>query len=214
MRPSYLYNRNSCTGKTTSWNWNHQICTKHASWDTLSWYEKRGFFLPWTSWSFWPFWLRILGNLVCPHDSLSPISAGITKFAPSMHPWTLLAGIGNWGHWSWPSRPFGPLCLRILANLACPHNNVLLLLQLCWRYQSLPLRQWYMVFLLPRWHHITRRARWRGIGHQSKNCWAMSLGVLVLVVFLLNVCDWVGYNKAFRVVLVSQCSCMLPLECE
>ena len=32
-------------------------------------------------------------------------------------------GIENGGHWPWPSRSFWPLWLRILGNLACPHDN-------------------------------------------------------------------------------------------
>ena len=54
----------------------------------------------------------------CPHNS-SHIWAGITKFAPNMHSGILSAG----GHWPWPSRSFWPFWLRILGNLACPHDN-------------------------------------------------------------------------------------------
>ena len=100
---------------------NHEICTKHASWDTLG-IENRGHW-PWPSRSFWPFWLRILENFACPHDNSSLIWATITKFAPNMHSAILSAGIENGGHWLWPSRSFSPFWLRILGILACPPNN-------------------------------------------------------------------------------------------
>ena len=29
----------------TDWGWNHQICTKYASWDTLRWYRKLIYFV-------------------------------------------------------------------------------------------------------------------------------------------------------------------------
>ena len=77
---------------------------------------------PWPSRSLWPFCLRILGNSACPHDNSSQIWARITKFAPNMHPGILSAGIENGGHWPWPSRSSWPFWLRILANLACPHD--------------------------------------------------------------------------------------------
>ena len=53
----------------TDFGWNHQICTKHTSWDTLSvcwkWRSR-----PWPSRLFWPFWLRIFGNSACQSDNL------------------------------------------------------------------------------------------------------------------------------------------------
>ena len=78
---------------------------------------------PWPSRSFWPFWLKILGNSACPDNNSSYVWARITKFAPYMHPGILSAGIENGGQWNWPSRSFLPFCLRILGNLACPHDN-------------------------------------------------------------------------------------------
>ena len=78
---------------------------------------------PWPLRSFWPFWLRILGNLACPHDNSSQIWARITKFVPRMHHGILSTGIENGGHWPWPSRSFWPFWLRILGNLACPHDK-------------------------------------------------------------------------------------------
>ena len=87
--------------------------------------ENRGHWL-WPSGSFWPFWLRILGNLTCPHDNSSQIWTGITKFTSNMHPGILSTGIENGGHWPWPSRSFWPFWLRILGNLACPHDNLFL----------------------------------------------------------------------------------------
>ena len=47
----------------THFCWIHQICTKHASWDTLDWHWKWGHW-PWPSSSFSPFWLKILGTLL------------------------------------------------------------------------------------------------------------------------------------------------------
>ena len=42
----------------TKLDWNHQICTKHASWILTDGIENRGHW-PWPSKSFWPrFWLR------------------------------------------------------------------------------------------------------------------------------------------------------------
>ena len=61
--------------------------------------------------------------LPCPHDDSSQIWAGITKFAPNMHPETLSAGIENGGNWPWPSRSFWPFWLKFLGNSACPHDN-------------------------------------------------------------------------------------------
>ena len=79
---------------------------------------------PWPSRSFWPFWLGILGNSVRPHDNSSQIWPRITKFAPSMHPGILSAGIENGCHWPWSSMSFWPFWLRILGNLACLHDNL------------------------------------------------------------------------------------------
>ena len=63
-------------------------------------------------------------NFTFPHDNSSQVWAGITKFAPNMHPWILSVGIEMevidfdlWGHL------FSPFWLRILGNLAFPHNN-------------------------------------------------------------------------------------------
>ena len=84
--------------------------------------ENRGHW-PWPSRPFGPFWLKILGNLVCSCDNSSQICARITKFATNMHPGILSAGIENGGHWPWPSVSFWPFSLRILGNLACPHDN-------------------------------------------------------------------------------------------
>ena len=70
----------------------------------------------WPSRSFWPFWLRILGNSACPSDNWSPIWARITKFAPNMHPGIRLVGIGNGGHWPWPSRTIWPFGFEFSEN--------------------------------------------------------------------------------------------------
>ena len=63
------------------------IFTKHASWDTLSWYWKCGS-LTLTFKIIWPFWFRIQGNLGYCHDNscdnLQWIWARITKFTPDM----------------------------------------------------------------------------------------------------------------------------------
>ena len=90
---------------------------------TLSAGIENGGHWPWPSRSFWPFCLRILGNLACPHNNSSQIWARITKFAPNMHPGTLLVVIENGGHWPWPSRSFWPFWLRILGNSACLRDN-------------------------------------------------------------------------------------------
>ena len=63
-------------------------------------------------------------TLPCPHDNFSQIWAGITKFVPNMHHGILSAGIGNRGHWPWPSRSFWPFWLRILGNSVCPCHNL------------------------------------------------------------------------------------------
>ena len=78
----------------------HQACILSAC------IENEGHW-PWPSMSFWPFWLRILGNSACPRDNSSQIWAGITKFAPNIHPAILSVGIENGGHWPWPSKSLG-----------------------------------------------------------------------------------------------------------
>ena len=80
----------------TDLSWDHQICTKHASLNTLGWYWK------WSSLTLTfkvilTFGLRILGNMACPHDNSSQIWARITKLAPNMHPGKL-----GW-YWKWRS---------------------------------------------------------------------------------------------------------------
>ena len=45
-------------------------------------------------------------NSACLHDNSSRIWAGITKFAPYMHPRILWDCIENGGHWPWPTRSF------------------------------------------------------------------------------------------------------------
>ena len=79
---------------------------------------------PWPSRSIYLFWLRIIGNSACPCDNSSQNWARITKFAPNMHPGILSSGVENRGYWSWPSRSFW---LRILENLVCPCDNLLLI---------------------------------------------------------------------------------------
>ena len=54
---------------------------------------ENGGYWPWSSSSFWSVWRRILGNLVCPCDTLLWIRAKIITFAPNMHYGILLAGI-------------------------------------------------------------------------------------------------------------------------
>ena len=85
--------------------------------------ENRGY-RPSPSRSFWPFWLRNLGYSACPHNNLSQIWAGITKFATSMYHGIPLSGIETKAHWPWPSRSFWPFRLRILGNLVFLRNNL------------------------------------------------------------------------------------------
>ena len=54
----------------------------------------------------------------------SQIWAGITKFAPNMHPEILSVGPEN-GHWPWPSMSFRPFGLGTLGILICPRDNLL-----------------------------------------------------------------------------------------
>ena len=67
-------------------SWNHQICTKHASWDILSAGIENRCNWHGPSRSFWPFWLRIPGNSACPRDkgtvtcSVCPESAWVVTF--------------------------------------------------------------------------------------------------------------------------------------
>ena len=103
VRPSVnfsLFAHNSCY-----LSWNHQICTKHAFWDFSAGIENMVLW-SWHSRSFWLLQFRLIGNLACRCENLLHIWAGITKFAPNMHPGILLAGIKIKGHWPWPSKSF------------------------------------------------------------------------------------------------------------
>ena len=44
--------------------------------------------------------------------------------SPNLPHGILSVGIGNGGHWPWPSRSFWPFWLRILGNFACLHDNL------------------------------------------------------------------------------------------
>ena len=101
----------------------HRIFTKHASCDSLSWYWKWGS-LTLTFKVILVIWLSIPGNSGFLYDNSSQICAGITKFAPNIHPGILSAGICNGGHWPWSSRSFWPLWLKSLGNLACPRDKL------------------------------------------------------------------------------------------
>ena len=101
------------------WDWITKFAPKMHIGILLSAIENEGHW-PWPSRSFWLFWLRILGNLICPDNKSSRISARITKFAPNMHPGILRAGIENRGRWPWFSRSCWPFWFRVLGNSACP----------------------------------------------------------------------------------------------
>ena len=76
-------------------SWNQQICTRHASWDTLNWYWKRESL---TLTFKVILAILILGNMVCLHDNYSQIWARITKFAWDMHRGILTLTSGSFGH--------------------------------------------------------------------------------------------------------------------
>ena len=86
-------------------NWNYQISTKRAYWDTglVLKMEVIDLDLQYHLVT----WHRILGNLDCLRDNSSQISSRITKFAPNMHPRILSTAIWNGGHWPWNQGHFG-----------------------------------------------------------------------------------------------------------
>ena len=85
------------------WSYNHQICTRRASWETLNWYWK------WRSLTltFEVILAFLTEKFSCSMRNLHWFWAAITKFAADMHLGIPTAGIENVGYWPWPSRAFG-----------------------------------------------------------------------------------------------------------
>ena len=87
----------------TDLGWNHQICTKHVSWDTLSWY-----------WKWRPLTLTFKAIFAFLTQNLTKIwlvqtvtCSGFELESPNLHLRILSTGIENGDHWPWPSRSFG-----------------------------------------------------------------------------------------------------------